>query len=130
MSDETLTPAELAIMRHTLGLSEFHPEREPYRNFFDAGDPPSDGHPGHSDLPTLLTLESRGLMARSRPPGFMPRETMVFHVTEAGKACKLAFPIPKLTRGQRRYRNFLRADCGLSFGEWLKCYPKEEIDAR
>jgi hypothetical protein len=39
---------------------------------------------------------------------------------------------PKLTRGQRRYRAFLRADYGLSFIDWLKAmqasYPEEFRD--
>lgn len=29
-------------------------------------------------------------------------------------------PPPKPTRAQKRYRDYLRADCGESFGEWLK----------
>jgi hypothetical protein len=43
-------------------------------------------------------------------------------VTEAGKTAMLAQSPqpPKLTRGQRRYRSFLRADTGESFGEWLQ----------
>lgn len=33
---------------------------------------------------------------------------------------------PKLTRAQKRYRKFLDADCGMEFGEWLKCRPTEK----
>ena len=43
-------------------------------------------------------------------------------VTESGKAavrCESPKP-PKLTRSQKRYREFLNEDCGASFGEWLK----------
>jgi hypothetical protein len=43
-------------------------------------------------------------------------------VTEAGKtAMVMESPKPpKLTRGQQRYREFLHADTGESFGQWLK----------
>lgn len=43
-------------------------------------------------------------------------------VTEAGKAAmRAASPTPPtLTRGQRRYRQYLHADTGYSFGEWLR----------
>jgi hypothetical protein len=43
-------------------------------------------------------------------------------VTEDGKRAMLAASPnpPKLTRSQRRYREFLDADSGLSFLEWLK----------
>lgn len=47
-------------------------------------------------------------------------------VTEAGKAAMLeqSPKPPKLTRGQKRYRRFLDADTGESFGEWLKWHGK------
>jgi hypothetical protein len=43
-------------------------------------------------------------------------------VTESGKAAMLESSpkAPVLTRGQKRYREFLKADTGRSFGEWLK----------
>jgi len=33
-------------------------------------------------------------------------------------------PVPKITRSQRRYRDFLNADSGLTFIEWLR-YRKD-----
>jgi len=36
-----------------------------------------------------------------------------------------AKPRPKLTRSQRQYREWLRSDCGVSFGEWLGCGEKK-----
>jgi hypothetical protein len=43
-------------------------------------------------------------------------------VTESGKAAMLeqSPKPPKLTRSQLRYRSFLDADSGESFGQWLK----------
>jgi hypothetical protein len=55
-------------------------------------------------------------------------------VTEAGKQAMLAASPkpPKLTRAQKRYRQFLAADSGLSFIEWCKWYgrmsKKKEIE--
>ena len=45
-----------------------------------------------------------------------------FRVTVAGRDAMIAQSPkpPKLSVGQRRYREWQDADCGLSFGEWLK----------
>jgi hypothetical protein len=45
-----------------------------------------------------------------------------FVVTDAGKvAVRRESPeAPKLTRGHKRYREWLQRGCGLTFGEWLK----------
>ena len=49
-------------------------------------------------------------------------QTLQLQVTDAGKeAVKRESPKPpKLTRSQKRYRAFLKADTGESFGQWLK----------
>lgn len=46
----------------------------------------------------------------------------LFHVTEAGKQFIRDNEVPKkvLSRGQKRYREYLREDSCLNFGEWLK----------
>lgn len=36
-------------------------------------------------------------------------------------------PMPKETRGRRRWKAFLHADCGLKFGEWLKTDWAKEV---
>lgn len=134
MTDSTSAPPELTaaerdIMRHTLGLNH---SGESYRNFFDAGEAPTEVKPGHGDWGVLVGLEARGLMARSRTPGFMPPGTVVFHVTEAGKACDLSLPPgPKLTRSQARYKRWLDVgDCFRSFREFLIYETAREKQAR
>lgn len=66
-----LTSAEIAILRHTLGMVG---RRASYRNYFNAEE-------GHSDMPTLESLVAKGFMDRTRfwhTPGDM------FRATEAG----------------------------------------------
>ena len=52
-------------------------------------------------------------------------------VTEAGiEAVRHESPTPpKLTRSQRRYREFLDADSGMSFMEWVKAHSALERDS-
>jgi hypothetical protein len=56
------------------------------------------------------------------PPRDLFGSDSCFVVTDAGKGavrCESPKP-PKLTRGQKRYHEWLRLDCGLTFGEWLR----------
>lgn len=106
------TDAQIALLHHTLGVTP--KRREPYRNHFVASE-------GHHDMLDLKALESAGLMARSPTPKFCPADDIVFHVTAAGRAYaleNLAQP-PKLTR----YGEYLDADYGHSFAEWLGINP-------
>lgn len=120
MTAPQLTDRELEIMRHTLGLRAEKPEAPSYRNFFHAD-------PEHSDLPVLLALEKRGLMRRTRTPGFVDPEDMIFAVTDAGRACGLAYPIPKLTQSQKRYRRYLDSDdCFESFLDFCRYDAERE----
>jgi len=47
-----------------------------------------------------------------------------FLVTKQGMQAVREFsppePVEKLTRSQKRYRSYLKEDCGEGFGEWLK----------
>jgi hypothetical protein len=82
-----------------------------YRNHFCAG---------ASDEPTCRELVGMGYMQEHATTQVFPYYNC--SVTELGKEAMLreSPKPPKLTRGQRRYREFLRADSGLTFGEWLK----------
>jgi hypothetical protein len=70
-----ITPREMSIMRHSLGL-DYHDT--PYRNHFVAGT-------GHSDMPHLESLVSKGLMVKRRDSLDEINESYVFHVTEEGR---------------------------------------------
>lgn len=105
-----LSTSQLEILQHSLGVDKYG-RGEMYRNFFCAGG---------DDEPTCRELVGLGLM-RQHPT----TETYPYFncsVTELGKqAVREQSPKPpKLTRSQQRYRRFLDADSGLSFGEWLR----------
>jgi len=109
-----ITREAMDVLLHTLGLSEG--PREPYRNLFVAGE-------GHEDWHSLLALEAAGLMVRLRRPGFLEEGDVPFRATEQGKRDAMAEAhrrVPKLTRSQRRYREWLARDSGQSFGEFLR----------
>lgn len=107
-----LTPAELDILWHSLGVT---PEkRVPFRlHYVTCG-----------ESPLLSGLQVKGMMIRRRAPGFMARTDILWHVTEAGKVAALAAlpEPPKLTRGQKRYLRFLnwQDSTGGTFREFLR----------
>lgn len=103
----------LEIMQHALGLDEYG-RGTGYRNHFVTG-------PGTTDWDDCRALTEAGLM-ESHGPEALYGNGFCFVVTDAGcEAVRLHSPKPpELTAGQRRYRRFLDADCGLSFGEWLR----------
>ena len=103
------TPQQIALLQHTLGLRI--DRRKPYRNYFVAG-------PGHHDMPDLEALEASGLMCRGRTPTFCHQGDIVFLTTDAGRALALQeLPPPPAKRNQ--CEQFLDADCGATFTEWL-----------
>jgi hypothetical protein len=111
-----ITKNELNIMLHTLGLTDPCQE-ESYRNFFTAG-------PKHTDTPAILKLIDKGLMKEVKSPSFLREGDQTFVVTEKGIliAREQRPRPPKLTRGQRRYRNYLDwtdIDMDLTFHKFL-----------
>lgn len=104
-----MKPELLHILQHSLGLDR------KYRNHFCAGG---------KDLEKCRELVGMGLMVE-RKGSAITGEDPTFHVTKEGeKAVDEHSPKPpKLTRGQRRYREWLKvADCfqDWTFGDWLK----------
>lgn len=116
-----MTPAQLHILQHALGVDQYglvhycHEGREHYgfmpnRNHFCAGG---------SDEDVCKELIALGYMKLHRTTEVYPYFNC--SVTESGKEAvrRESPPAPKLSRSQKRYREFLHADTGYSFGEWL-----------
>ena len=109
------TDAEhLHILQHSLGLDQYG-RGKAYRNHFVTG-------PGSDDFDTCVALAEAGLMKGYGERGALTGGDHLFGVTDAGRRFVREHSPrpPKLTRSQRRYREFLDADCGLTFGEYLK----------
>ena len=100
----------LHILQHSLGVDQYGQGRK-YRNHYCG------------DGDQCRKLVAMGHMREHRASELSGGDP-VFTVTPAGiDAVALESPAPpvppKLTRSQRRYREFLRADYSGSFGEWL-----------
>lgn len=106
-----LTPEQLHVLQHALGLDKYG-QGEMYRNHFCAGG---------TDEQICRELVEMGYM-RVFAPNASPLPYYNCTVTQEGKrAVREQSPAPpKLTRSQKRYREFLEADTGRKFGEWLK----------
>ncbi|KEA54638.1 hypothetical protein DT73_00295 [Mangrovibacter sp. MFB070] len=106
----------IELMQHALGINERN--REPYRNYFLAGD-------GHADNSQWQELVTEGL-ATSRPSPDFCGGGVLYHVTDKGKALAIsALPEPKK---KTRYEEYLDADSCLSFSEWLLGYRIPEVE--
>lgn len=108
-----MTTSQLEIIQHSLGVDQYG-QGPRYRNFFDAGD---------RDCQTCNELVDIGYMQRHRSTAVFPGHN--FSVTDAGIKAMLAESPkpPKLTPGQKRYREWLNvADCfpDWTFRDWLK----------
>lgn len=109
----SLTQEQLHILQHALGLAQN--DRPPaYRNRYVV-------EPDCDSFDDCRSLVDAGLMVdhgAHRIAGGMH----CFSATDEGeRIAREAWESakPKLTRAQRRYRDWLASDCGLSFGEWL-----------
>jgi hypothetical protein len=107
----TLTPKQLHILQHSLGVDE-HGQGEQYRNRYVVD-------PGDHDIDALV---SSGLMVDRGSMGELTAGMHVYMVTDAGKLSmrRESSPPPKLTRSQTRYRKYLKEGSSLTFGEWLR----------
>ena len=105
-----MTAEQLHVLQHALGLDQYG-DGNMSRNHFCAGG---------RDVEICQSLIDLGYMQRHRTTDVFPDFNC--SVTEAGKMAvkRQSPPPPKLTRSQLRYREFLKADTGYSFCEWLK----------
>ncbi len=113
---EKVTIEQLKILQHALGVDQYG-QGEMYRNHFCAGG---------DDEKICRELVELGLM-QVFAPNASPLPYYNCSVTDLGKQLvRTESPKPpKLTRSQKRYRDYLKADSGLRFGEWLKYYSGE-----
>lgn len=101
----------LHILQHSLGLNQYG-EGKQYRNHYVAG---------ADDAAKCRELVAMGYMAE-HPSSDLTGGAPLFQVTPAGiDAVALQSPAPpKLTRSQKRYRQYLDADCFESFWHFLR----------
>jgi hypothetical protein len=106
-----MTSEQLQILQHALGVDEYG-QGSMYRNHFCAGG---------KDEEICRELVEMGYMTRFTR-SYLPYYNCT--VTNEGKAAmrRESPKPPKLTRSQKRYRDFLNADTGFSFGEYLRDY--------
>jgi hypothetical protein len=111
----TLTTGQLEILQHALGVDQYGRTPKGYtpytRNYFCAGG---------ADEPICKELVALGYMKQHATTEAYPYFNC--SVTDAGKkAMHAESPAPpKLSRGKKRYQEYLDADCDMTFGEWLK----------
>jgi hypothetical protein len=105
--------SNLSILQHALGVDQYGRGQQ-HRNHYCAA-------PGHHSWSALLDLVRQGHMTR-RTGSPISGGADIFQVTSLGKTWmfKKSPAPPKLTAGQRRYQDFLDADCDMRFGDWLK----------
>jgi hypothetical protein len=108
-----LTPKQLHILQHSLGLDEYG-QGKAFRNHYATG-------PECDSFNDCKALEAAGLM-KDHGVVSMWGALHGFTVTDAGKAAiRQQSPVPpKKTRAQQRYQEFLEADSSMTFGEYLK----------
>lgn len=115
-----MTPEQLHILQHSLGADKYGCNQDGirggkfYRDYYCAGLDNDDV------IGDILYLVSQGWMRAGHK--LNEGRDQYFFVTQLGITAMLnASPTgPKLTRDQKRYRDFLNADCDYSFGEYLK----------
>jgi hypothetical protein len=115
-----ITTQQLGLLHHTMGLSPH--QRGESRNYFLAG-------AGHHDQPNLLELVAVGFMVRSAAPSWVGSGDL-FRVTEAGRQYAVANmpPVPAPVK-RTKYDEYLRADVGCTFAEWLGIeVPRREYE--
>ena len=109
----------LHVLQHALGRDQYgkrrHSRTDDYRNHYCIG-------PEGDTFDLCRSAVALGLMVEHAPRA-ISGDMFTFTVTDAGKAYidEHSPPAPKLTRGQRRYREWLNGPAdSMSFGEWIR----------
>jgi len=108
-----MNPKHLHILQHSLGVDQYGRGNQ-YRNHYAVG-PGCDGFEDCRELVDLGFMQDHGAQE-------MWGNMHGFTVTESGKQAmeKASPPPPKISPGRKRYLDFLHADSGMSFIDWLK----------
>lgn len=108
----SLTPRQLEILQHALGVDQYGQGRM-YREHFAAGG---------ADVEICQELIALGYMRQVATTSVFPDFNC--RVTDEGRVVvrRDSPKPPALSRSQKRYRAYLNADSGLSFMEWLRHY--------
>lgn len=108
-----MSDKDLHILQHSLGVDQYGRGRR-YRNHFCTS-------PDGDDFAACGRLVARGLM-NDHGPSELAGGMHTFTVTIYGhKYVSEESPAPpKITRSQQRYVDYLNAECGETFGDWLK----------
>lgn len=112
---------QLSILRHAIGVDDDGTDRYPHARSMDERRNRFVTNPTSEDGKNCQALVSLKLMADHGPQKMMGG-MHYYTVTDDGMRCVLLHkPLRKrLTKSKQRYQDFLNADCGLRFGEWLK----------
>ena len=95
-TDTALTPEELHVLRHSLGL-DMHGRGRQYRNHYCTGE-------GSTCWPTIQTLITKGLMVAGHTQS---SGNNFFHVTREGKRMAVLGVKPlKIPKARRRYHKW------------------------
>lgn len=112
---------QLNVLRHAIGVDDNGNDRYPHARSMDERRNRFVTDPAGEDGQNCQRNVEQGWMADHGAQKMMGG-MHYYTVTDEGHAIvRLHAPLKKkLTAAQERYRAWLRADCGLRFGEWLK----------
>jgi len=107
-------PDHLDILQHSLGVDQYGQGKQ-YRNRFVTDADTPDGQ-------SCEALVALGMMKNHGPMGDLSGGMNVYVVTPTGidAVALKSPPAPKLTRGQKRYEQYLQSESDETFIEWLK----------
>jgi hypothetical protein len=115
-----MNPELLHILQHSLGVDQYGRGTR-YRNRFVTG-------PESFDFRKCKELCGLGLMEDCGPHSSLGG-MHIFLVTEKGvrEMSDHSPKPPKLTRPQKKYQDFLMADTGIRFSDWIKIKRSQTV---
>jgi len=117
-----ITDRQLAMMRHALGF-DCQGNGRRYRNHYC-------GPQGEERKAWMELVDAGWATHKNLGPISGGDDTFWLTKPAIDYVCSKRPAPPKLTRSQKRYREFLDADSGMRFGEWLKGLGKRKEYSR
>lgn len=117
----SISVQKLNILRHSIGYDDHGGDRYPNARSMDERRNHFVTSPKDKDGILCQELVAAGYMQDHGPATMVGSSNHLYQVTEEGRAVVLLHkPIPpRMTPSKRRYQQFLDADCGRPFREWL-----------